>query len=76
MPRAGAGLSLPRMPNERCPLCQAEVSYLGLDRVECPTRECPNYSERADAPAKKGEQLRLELDQLMYELWCRARARL
>jgi hypothetical protein len=61
------------MTKERCPICHAEALYVGLEDLECPTPECPNYGTE---PSRSGEQLRFELDQLMYELWCRARARL
>ncbi len=70
---AGGVLSCARM-KERCPFCDAEVVYLGLEHLECPTEDCPNYGMRTQ-PAPSGEQLRLELDRLMYELWCRAGAR-
>lgn len=62
------------MAKERCPICQAEAVYVGLEDLECPTPECPNYGARPESHAA-GEQLRFDLDQLMYELWCRARAR-
>ncbi len=61
------------MAKERCPHCDAEAVYVGLEQLECPTRECPNFTMRAAAHAP-GEQLRFDLDQLMYELWVRARA--
>jgi hypothetical protein len=60
------------MERERCPICHAEALYVGLDELECPTAECPNYGSR-DARST-GEQLLLELDQLVHELWCRGRA--
>lgn len=62
------------MAKERCPICDAEALYVGLEHLECPTRECPNFRAK-DELHVPGEQLRFELDQLMYELWCRARAR-
>jgi hypothetical protein len=58
--------------SERCPICHAEALYIGLARLECPTETCPNYGSE---DARSGEQLRLSLDRLMYELWCTAGAR-
>lgn len=49
------------MSKERCPICRAEALYVGLEALECPTAECPNYGERG----KPGEQLRLGLDRLV-----------
>lgn len=63
------------MAKERCPICHAEALYVGLENLECPTPECPNYGTGTE-PGRSGEQLRFDLDQLMYEMWCRARARL
>lgn len=63
-----------RMAKARCPICDAEALYVGLERLECPTRDCPNFGKSEDAKVV-GEQLRFELDQLMYDLWVRARAR-
>ncbi len=59
------------MAKERCPFCRAEAVYVGLEDLECPTPECPNYTEKG----KPGEQLRFDLDRLMVEMWNQARAR-
>lgn len=45
------------MSAERCPRCRAAATYVGLERLECPTPECPNYGGEDEA----GEQLWLEL---------------
>lgn len=54
---------------ERCPLCHAEAVYVGLENLECPTRNCPNFQgSEGERTSAAGEQLRLELERFMSEL--------
>ena len=54
----------------RCPHCDAEALYVGLERLDCPTDGCPNHRPEEDLqPLLPG----LEASDFRFELLSEAR---